>query len=289
MILAHDVLGASHAPRLVFFLHGILGSRNNWRSFARRIVEERPLWRAAVFDLRNHGDSHGAPPPHTVAACVEDVLASAAVVGEPDVVVGHSYGGKIALALARSKPSGLREVWVLDAPPGTRSFASGREEIDRVLAAVSDVPMPIQSRRELVEELRRRGLAEPVCQWMTTNLRSVTGERADAAAGPFVWRFDLAFIPEMLASFGSLDLWPFVESHQGAPRLIMVRGGRSDRWSGDEQSRLVRAAAQGAVVEHVLPAAGHWLHTDDPGGLWALLKPALERIETTSENEAKGG
>lgn len=282
MILAHDVLG--DGPRVIFFAHGILGSRNNWRSFAKKLVESRPAWRAVLLDLRNHGDSHGFAPPHTVEACVEDLARLAERTGAPSVVIGHSFGGKVALAWARARPPGLDETWVLDAPPGLRSFnvpvARTREELDRVLEVVRAIPVPVASRKALVEELRRHGLPEKIAQWMTTNLRPLSSA-GDGEAG-FGWRFDLDVIPEMLASFGALDLWPFIESHTGPPRIVIVRGGRSDRWSVDEQTRLVRAVARGVVVEHVLPEAGHWLHTDDPEGLLAALLPSLAHLEEAS-------
>lgn len=288
MFLAHDVLG--DGPRVIFLAHGILGSRNNWRSFAKKLVEARPAWRAVILDLRNHGESHGFAPPHTVEACAADLARLAEQTGAPAVVVGHSFGGKVALTYARAVPPGLEEAWILDAPPGLRSFGarredsrpgrSTREELERVLEVVSALPVPVASRKALVEELRRRGLPEKIAQWMTTNLRPLPRppESSDAEPG-FGWRFDLDAVPEMLASFGALDLWPFIEAHEGRPRIIIVRGGRSDRWTSDEQARLVRAVARGSVVEHVLPEAGHWLHTDDPEGLFRALLPALAALE----------
>jgi pimeloyl-ACP methyl ester carboxylesterase len=269
--LAHDVVsapGAHDAARVVVFLHGILGSRNNWKSFAQKLVAAQPAWRAVLCDLRNHGDSHGLSAPHTIAACAEDVVAT--VDGaRADVVVGHSFGGKVALALAQR--GWARETWVLDCPPGPRTFGGvDHSEIARVLDAIRAVPMPVASRAALVDALRGMGLSEPLAKWMTTNLRA-----NDAAGGEgFVWKFALDAIPEMLASFGATDAWDVVENSSSG-RVVMVRAGRSDRWSSEDVARLTRAAARGTVVEHVMPNAGHWLHTDDPATLLALLSSAL--------------
>jgi pimeloyl-ACP methyl ester carboxylesterase len=276
-LVAHDVVGDPDAPRVIAFLHGVLGSRNNWRSFAKKVVEERPRWRAVLVDLRNHGDSHGQHPPHTVEACARDLVRLERHVGRFDVVVGHSYGGKVALQLAALSGHELRAAWILDAPPGVRDLhddalhAGAREEIARVISAVRAVPVPVESRKALVEDLRAKSLPEAICQWMTTNLKPVEGG--------FGWKFDLDAIPEMLTSFGRLDLWPYLEAHTGAPEIVFVRGGRSDRFTDDEQARVHRAVARGVVVDHVLPDAGHWLHTDDPGALLRLLLPALDRID----------
>ncbi len=256
MKLAHDVIG--DGPRTVVFLHGILGSRNNWRSFAKKLVAARPAFRAVIADLRNHGDSHGFSPPHTVEACAGDVADLLPGLGAGDVVVGHSYGGKVALVCWRDHPA--ITAWILDAPPGPRALAGG-SDVERVIAIVSSLPMPVESRRALVEQLRARGLSEPLAQWMTTNLREADGEG-------FVWRFDLTAIPEMLASFGALDLWPAVEHPPaGAAPLHLVRAARSDRFNDDDVARAERSPA----AYHALPDAGHWLHTDNPEGLLALI------------------
>ena len=66
-------VGAASATVDVLVLHGILGSGRNLRSFAQRLAQARPELRLWLVDLRNHGDSQGAPPPHTIAACCDDL------------------------------------------------------------------------------------------------------------------------------------------------------------------------------------------------------------------------
>lgn len=267
MLLAHDVLDtpSSEPGRAIVFAHGILGSRNNWRSFARQALERAPHWRAVLVDLRNHGESHGQPPPHTLAACADDVEALMGHLGLRDtVVIGHSFGGKVALELARRLLPGLRAAWILDAPPGVRHLGSGTEEIERVIAEVRAVPLPIATRKDLVLHLTRRGLSERLAQWMTTNLRPV------AQGAGLEWRFALDTIPEMLDNFARADFWPFLDTHRGAPVVHIVRGGKSDRWSTEERARLERLPHV-----HVMPDAGHWLHTDDPAALLAMVLPTL--------------
>jgi pimeloyl-ACP methyl ester carboxylesterase len=282
-VLAHEVIGTG--PRLVVFLHGILGSKNNWRSFAKRFVDARGSEvRAVIADLRNHGDSHGPElaPPHTVEACAEDVvrlirppravevvsgrsraLGSTTGAGTGVVVVGHSYGGKVALQLAKAHPDVVDEVWSLDAPPGARSW-SGSGDVERVVTAVSSLPLPIASRKALVEQLREHGLSEPLAQWMTTNLKPVD----TAGQSGFAWKFDLAALPEMLSSFGGLDLWPWLESHRGPPRVVLVRAERGARYSDDD---VKRAESNPEIAFRTLENAGHWLHTDNPDGLLRMM------------------
>lgn len=269
-LLAHDVVAgaASSSNDVVVFAHGILGSRGNWRGFARRLVDASPESTALVVDLRNHGESHGFSEPHTVEAAAKDIAALCQHLGKrPRVVVGHSWGGKAALQLALTDKS-VDVVVAVDCPPGGRRFSGGErsspEEIDRVLAAVTSVPMPVASRRDLVALLKDRGLSDPIAQWMTTNL--------DAEMR---WKFNLAAIPSMLASFGKLDLWPALWAKREGLGVHLVRGGRSDRWSSEELARADEALAGHVVVNHIIEHAGHWVHTDDPQRLLAVVLSSM--------------
>lgn len=257
------------APRrTAFVLHGILGSLKNWRSFARRIVGAWPDWRVVLVDLRNHGDSHGAPPPHTLAACAADLRALAARLGvEPELVVGHSFGGKVALVYGREyevDSPALRGVWVLDAVPGPAPGGADRRgvhEVERVIADVRRVAVPVPSREALVERLRALGHGDAVARWMTTNLRPVPGG--------FAWRFDLDAVEEMLADYAREDLWPYLADPGRRASVDVVRATRSDRWTSDVLERFADLGPR--VRLHTLAGAGHWLHVDDPRGLLAIL------------------
>lgn len=261
---AHEVIeGAAARPgATAFLLHGILGSRRNWASFARRLAQAHPAWRFVLVDLRNHGDSAGAPPPHGLAACAADLATLSGAIGRPRVVVGHSFGGKVALTYARDHGGGLREVWALDAAPGARTPEDDplSHEVEQVVAACRALPTPVRDRAQVVEHFRGRGFSEMLANWMTTNVR----REGDG----LVWRFDLDAVEAMLADYWRTDLWPFLEAPPAHLRVHVLRAGRSDRWRPADVARL---AALRGVDTHLLPDAGHWVHVDDPEGLLALL------------------
>jgi pimeloyl-ACP methyl ester carboxylesterase len=280
--LAHLVVTApatddAAQPRhTAFILHGILGSARNWLSFARRFVTQVPDWRLVLVDLRNHGDSHGAPPPHTLAACADDLAALAAHLGVvPEAVIGHSFGGKVALAYAREHGAGLRQCWVLDAVPGAanpRDIDGDTHEVVDVVGALRGVALPIASRAALQETLRASGFSESFAGWMTTNLRALDG-------GGFTWRFSLDAADAMLASYFETDFWPFLNALPESLCVHVVRAARSDRWRSADLARFADAQSGGDVRLHVLEDAGHWLHVDNPDGLMRLLAGGLNGVE----------
>lgn len=64
-------------------------------------------WKIVAVDLRNHGKSaeiNGITPPHDMVNAAKDVATLVQFKGWdwPDVVIGHSMGGKVALQYAES-------------------------------------------------------------------------------------------------------------------------------------------------------------------------------------------
>ncbi|KAK6787314.1 hypothetical protein RDI58_015839 [Solanum bulbocastanum] len=139
--------GSLPEPPTAVLLHGILGSRKNWGSFARRLAQEFPKWQFLLVDLRCHGDSASLKKrgTHTVASAALDVLK---LLGQlrltPRVVVGHSFGGKVALSMVEQVPKPLARpvrVWVLDATPGeVRAGADGDDHPAELISFLSKLP-----------------------------------------------------------------------------------------------------------------------------------------------------
>lgn len=276
--LASDRLQAG--DRDVVLLHGILGSRRNWRSFGLRLAAARPDLGVVTVDLRNHGDSHGFAPPHGLDACVSDLEAAEGQAFSAWAIVGHSFGGKVALRLTESRAPGalpgLAWVAALDCTPGhaadpTGSTASAGAEVSAVIAALRQVPRPIASRDAMVASLRQAGLSSAIGQWMTTNLRAVEGG--------FDWRFDLDAAIAMMADYGAVDVWSALEAKLPGLQVHFLRAGRSERWSAADVARLreiegrARTTGVGARVDTL--DAGHWLHAEAPDALLAWLLAAL--------------
>ncbi len=248
--------------RWLYVLHGIYGTGRNWASFARRLVARRPEWGIVLVDLRLHGHSPGFDPPHTLAACVHDVLELSESLGRPiDAILGHSFGGKVALMVAAAAvPS---QAWVIDATPSRRSPGGAAT---RLLDVIRRHSGPFAKRREAVSAVAAQGFASPVAHWLATNL--VLGD-----AG-YRWRIDPDAAEELLVDYFRRDLWDVVETPVPPSEIHVVRAARSDILTADDMGRLRAAAGKGRVHLHEL-AGGHWLHVDNPDGLPDLVAEHL--------------
>jgi esterase len=265
-LLSHFVIGEPGAPKLGFLLHGALGAGHNLRSIAQKLVKLRPDYRLVLPDLRHHGGSQGAPPPDTLEACALDLRALASALGAtPSVVIGHSFGGKVALMLA-SLGEDLEQVWVLDSNPGPQD-PTANPEVLRVIEAVRRTTRGAKDRKTIVHELVEQGLSSGTANWLATNLK-LEGDG-------YVFALDLDAIETLMRDYFSVDLWPVIDTPAGGATYHLVVAEQSDRWAQPNRERLHAAARNPRTPLHVVPNAGHWLHVDNPAYLLSLLSENL--------------
>ncbi|MDB4975679.1 MAG: putative hydrolase, alpha/beta fold family [Myxococcaceae bacterium] len=251
--------------RTLLFLHGILGSGSNLRGLAQAFVQAEPDCAALLVDLRLHGKSRDFPAPHDVGACARDLLALEQTLPLPvSGVIGHSFGGKVALAYHRERPR-LARVVTLDSDPGSRPDRAGSEQTMTVLSMLDRLPRHYARRDDFVALVTSEGHARGVAEWLAMNL--VREEEG------FALRVDLPGIRQLLDSYFALDLWSVLEHSEA--QIDVVIGGRSTVWDAAHRARIELLADRKPerVHVHVLPEAGHWVHVDDPAGLRAALLP----------------
>ncbi|KAI9612637.1 hypothetical protein H4Q26_007794 [Puccinia striiformis f. sp. tritici PST-130] len=84
----------------IIILHGLFGSKQNWRSLAKRLCQatQRIVY---TLDLRNHGESQATPGCTSYLDYSSDVKHFITMNGLKNVIlIGHSMGGKVAMTLA---------------------------------------------------------------------------------------------------------------------------------------------------------------------------------------------
>src|SRR5690348_4699261 len=98
----------------VILLHGLFGQARNFGSVQRALA---PHYRVVAMDMRNHGDSpHAADMRYTTQA--EDVRETLDALGiERAAIIGHSMGGKAAMALSLRWPDRVGRLLVSDIAP----------------------------------------------------------------------------------------------------------------------------------------------------------------------------
>lgn len=265
MQLSYDTIEQGSPSSYLYMLHGIFGAGRNWASIARRLVRERPDWGVRLIDLRQHGSSQGFAAPHTIEAAARDIAELAGHLGEnPAGILGHSFGGKVALMYARAHARGLRQIWIIDSTPDARTPAGSAW---RMLEIVRSCPTEFESRNDLVEQLQPAGVTLPIAQWMATNL-----EYRD---GAYRWRFDLDAIEDLLLDFFRTDLWDVVDAPPEHADLHFVKGSESNLLDPAAVERITTISAANPRVHFHEIAGGHWLNAENPEALHDLLAANL--------------
>ncbi len=264
-MLAHNLVAAPgrEPERICLFLHGILGSGANWRTFAKHVVEQRPEWGALLVDLRLHGDSLDFDGPHTLDAAANDLSELAArfpIRG----IAAHSFGGKVALTYARDHD--LDRLFIMDSTPSARVNGRGSESTQHIVDLLGSLPQEFPDRNAFTSWAEERGVSRPTAMWLAMNVRAISGTTR------YAFRLDIAQIRSMLDDYFAKDLWPVMEHPRGERITHFVVGGKSDVVTMEDRTR---AASCPRTEVHVLPQAGHWVHVDAPAELQAIVVKGL--------------
>ncbi len=113
MAVWFDVAGDEASPP-VAVVHGSMDRSAGLLRLSRRLDSTHRVIR---YDRRGYGRSVDVGPPWTVEANIDDLEAVlVACASEPSVVVGHSFGGNVALGLAARRPDLVAAVVVYETP-----------------------------------------------------------------------------------------------------------------------------------------------------------------------------
>lgn len=226
-------------------LHAFGGSARSWDLVAPRLSVP-----AIVPDLRGFGGSEAPEGPYDVASYVRDVLTLVEPLDEY-ILVGHSMGGKFALATAAARPSGLRGL-VLAAPsppsPEPMTEKSRQSLLDGYgLRATMETTVASIVRRPLSPELREATIADYL------------------AASQRAWRawLEVGSREDLSAQMGDVSV----------PVRIVV--GSEDPILGPEvQRRLVAARLRDCSIQEAA-GAGHLLPAEAPEALIGAIEALL--------------
>ncbi|KAA8586819.1 hypothetical protein FQN60_000655 [Etheostoma spectabile] len=254
--LTYDVFDGKGESTPLVFLHGLFGSKSNFHSIAKSLVQ-RTGRKVLTVDARNHGNS-----PHsselTYEAMTSDLkhlLAQLHI--EKCVLIGHSMGGKTAMTTALTQ----RLVVVDISPSQTSTRTNFRYYIQAMqkLKISSDIPRSTARRmaedqlRSLVKSHHKLSFLpqeRSVRQFLLTNLVEQNGN--------YAWRVNLEAISAHLDDIMS---FPNFNTVYDGPTLFL--GGASSAYISSDDYPEIQRLFPNADIQYI-PDASHWIHADKP-------------------------
>ncbi|XP_076024665.1 sn-1-specific diacylglycerol lipase ABHD11 [Genypterus blacodes] len=249
--LTYDVFDGKGDSTPLVFLHGLFGSKSNFHSIAKSLVQ-RTGRKVLTVDARNHGNSPHSPvlTYDAMTGDLKHLLAQLHI--EKCVLIGHSMGGKTAMTTALTQPSLVERLVVVDISPSQTATHSNFIHYIRAMQNVnvsSDLPRST-ARRMAEDQLRGSVKEHSVRQFLLTNMLEQNGK--------YAWRVNLEAISAHLNEI--MDFPSFSTVYQG-PTLFL--GGASSSYISSDDYPEIQRLFPSADIQYI-PDASHWIHADKP-------------------------
>ncbi|XP_018586006.1 sn-1-specific diacylglycerol lipase ABHD11 isoform X2 [Scleropages formosus] len=247
----YDVFDGTGPGSPLVFLHGLFGSKSNFHSIAKSLVQ-RTGRKVLTVDARNHGNSTHSPLL-TYEAMTNDLQH---LLGQLHiskcVLIGHSMGGKVAMTTALLQPDLVERLVVVDISPAqttTRTNFHAYIQAMKGVTIASNIPRST-ARRLAEDQLRDLVKERSVRQFLLTNLVEQNGH--------YAWRVNLEAIADHLDHIMS---FPKFNTTYNGPTLFL--GGASSGYITSEDYPEIERLFPAAEIQYI-PDASHWIHADKP-------------------------
>ncbi|MGS0680687.1 alpha/beta fold hydrolase [Shewanella sp. 125m-7] len=224
---------------VVILIHGLFGDSDNLKLLSKSLEDRFTVVRV---DVLNHGSSPQVASmdyqtlADNMAKFIEELGCETAI------LIGHSMGGKIAMATALCYPELVSQLVVADIAPVTY-----QSRHDKVFAALEAMPLAnIIDRRQALSHMQFWDIDDGTAQFL---LKSLT--RTEQG---FAWKMNLAGLK---ASYADIIDWPqFNRSYTGP--CLFIRGGDSDYVTAEYRQAIMTQFP--TVKAKTIAGTGHWLH-----------------------------
>jgi len=227
----------------ILVIHPGSSDATSWEGVAARLSSR---FRVARIQRRLYA-ADGPPARHTMASEVDDVLAVAAAMGAPLVLVGHSSGAVVALECARTAPATFAGILLYE-PPVAVTRPLGGDALRRARAAL-DAGDPGRAMA-----IHLRDIVQ-VPRWQIAAIRLT----------PSIWRRMRAYAPPQIMDDEAIEaLGVGLDRYAGIEVPTCLLGGdRSPANLRDRLDALAQALPRVTSVVH-LRRQGHAAHLTDP-------------------------
>jgi esterase len=253
----------------VIILHGLYGSSDNWYAVGRALGTSYTVY---IVDQRNHGNSPH-DPDHSYKAMTGDLYAFMQQHGiGKAVIMGHSMGGKTALAFGLRHPEMIKKMIAVDiSPVNDPSATSSLSDIHlQIISALQKInPELISDRQQADAQLAASIPSAGVRQFLLKSLKRTVD-------GKFKWSLNIPALAENMTTIFENVIHEDSTDPRSIPEfpLLFIKGERSDYISQYDENAIKHLYPWAEFA--VIPNSGHWVHAEQPEVFLNVVRAFLE-------------
>jgi esterase len=173
------------------------------------------------------------------------------------VLLGHSLGGKVAMAAALEHPDRVKGLVVADIAPMDYSVMGKAEwaQVRHIVQTVADTdPQKFSGRSQIEKFLEDKIPNLAMRQFVVANFVKDEEREGDC----WKWRIN---VESILNNLNYISTWPY-DSQYFANPAFFISGENSNYVPQTARSQILQFFPNSKF--HIVPGAGHWLHADNP-------------------------
>ena len=241
MLLNHKLTDETKTEQLVI-IHGLFGSMHNWSMITKELSKTHQI---LLIDCRNHGKSfhHDSMSYREMANDVIKLLDHLSI--SKASLIGHSMGGKIAMALSQINPDRVNKQIIIDIAP--KRYPDHHTSIIKALQSI-DLKNHT-SRSAVSENLKSKIPNEGLRQFLIKNIDPKQ---------PLKWQINLNAIANC---YPEIMNWPQDLMDKSLINSLFIRGTKSNYIEESDILNINKIFKNSKVKEI---SASHWVHAEKP-------------------------
>ncbi len=237
---------STKAPLLI--VHGLFGSARNWGAIQKRLSDERLV---IAVDMRNHGHSFKSPSHnyHDMAGDLKETLEPLVAEHGPLHVLGHSMGGKAAMALALTHADLLKSLIVADISP-----IAYQHDNTPLADAMLSLDLNTIERRSDADAQLANSITDPSVRAFLTQSLVVKEKR---------WLLNIAVLRQQMPQIVGWpeELMSNTGIHFEKPTFFL--SGKNSNFTSPDHRAETKALFPNSSFASIADT-GHWLHAEKP-------------------------
>ncbi|MBL7003405.1 MAG: alpha/beta fold hydrolase [Gammaproteobacteria bacterium] len=238
----------------IVILHGLFGSLKNWNQVSKQLAKD---YYVISVDLRNHGDSFKSDEM-SYELMADDVyqLIQSLLLNTP-IIMGHSMGGKVSMALVEKYPTLFFQLIVVDIAP-----VNYQHSFNNLVEPILSIDLNTLSSRKDADELLKDSIKEDFVRLFL--LQSLAKNESG-----WYWKNNWKVLS---GNNTNITNTPIFNSTIGV-KTLFVFGSESEYYTS-EGVETIKQNFDNVSID-VIEGGNHWLHYQKADQFMSILKQNL--------------